>query len=421
MEAGNTTDEFKLHGAKKRPILARTLAAPNPVPGHLRPLPSLPLSLVGMGSPTLLLLVVLLAALLVHAADLYKVLDLHKSASEQDIRKAYKRLSRKYHPDKNKEDGAEEKFVEIAHAYEVLSDSTKRQIYDRHGEEGLRAHEGGQGHHANPFDMFQNFFGGHQAQQQVRRGPTSLSEFEVSLADVYTGASIDFMVKKRILCDHCRGTGAASSDDIHTCGACGGQGVRIVRQQIMPGMFTQSQVQCQECGGRGTVIGRKCPHCDGHKVMDHTQHYTLEVPKGAPEGHEIVFEGEADESPDWEAGDVVLRIRSKKERGGWRRKESGLYWKETISVEEALLGFERNLTHLDEHIVELKRTGVTQPGYVQTIKGEGMPLYQSSEYGDLYVEYNVVLPSEISAETKKCLLLAFHPDSEEGAHAKDEL
>lgn len=130
--------------------------------------------------------------------------------------------------------------------------------------------------------------------------------------------------------------------------------------------------------GRGKVIGRKCPHCDGHKVMDHTQHYTLEVPKGAPEGHEVVFEGEADESPDWEAGDVVLRIRSRKERGGWRRKESGLYWKETISVEEvraracayelvlivfqALLGFERNLTHFDEHIVELKRTGVTQPG-----------------------------------------------------------
>lgn len=219
-------------------------------------------------------------------------------------------------------------------AYEVLSDSTKRQIYDRHGEEGLKAHEGGQGHHANPFDMFQSFFGGGHQSQQVRKGPTSVSEFEVSLADIYSGASIDFMIKKRILCDHCRGTGAASSNDIHTCNACNGQGVRIMRQQIMPGMFTQSQVTCNECGGRGTVIVKKCPHCGGNKVMDHTQHYTLEVPKGAPEAHEVVFEGESDESPDWEAGDVVIRIRSKKERGGWRRKESGLYWKESISVAE---------------------------------------------------------------------------------------
>ncbi|KAI0367784.1 DnaJ-domain-containing protein [Pilatotrama ljubarskyi] len=374
-----------------------------------------------MGSPAFLLLFLLLAALLVHAADLYKVLELSKSASEQDIRKAYKKLSRKYHPDKNKDPGAEEKFVEIAHAYEVLSDPNKRQIYDRYGEEGLKAHEGGQQHYANPFDMFQNFFGGggHHG-QQVRRGPTSVSEFEVSLADIYTGASIDFMVKKRILCDHCRGTGAASSDDIHTCTACNGQGIRIIRQQIMPGMFTQSQVTCNECGGRGKVIGRKCPHCGGNKVMDHTQHYTLEIPKGAPEGHEVVFEGEADESPDWEPGDIVLRIRSKKERGGWRRKESGLYWKETIGIEEALFGFERNLTHLDGHIVPLKRHSVTQPGYVQVIKGEGMPVYGASEYGDLYVEYNVVLPTEISPETKRRLLLALHPDSQ-GAHSKDEL
>ncbi|CDO78181.1 hypothetical protein BN946_scf184797.g7 [Trametes cinnabarina] len=374
-----------------------------------------------MGSPVLFFLVFCLLALFVHAADLYKVLELSKSASEQDIRKAYKRLSRKYHPDKNKDPDAEEKFVEIAHAYEVLSDPTKRQIYDRHGEEGLRAHEGGQQHYANPFDMFQNFFGGGgHHNQQVRRGPSSVSEFEVSLSDIYSGASIDFMVKKRILCDHCRGTGAASSDDIHTCSACGGSGVRIMRQQIMPGMFTQSQVTCNECGGRGKVIGRKCPHCQGNKVMDHTQHYTLEIPRGAPEGHEVVFEGEADESPDWEAGDIVLRIRSKKERGGWRRKESGLYWKETISVEEALLGFERNLTHLDGHIVELKRQGVTQPGYVQTIKGEGMPLFEGTGYGDLYVEYNVVLPTEISPETRKRLLIAFHPETH-GAHSKDEL
>ncbi len=104
--------------------------------------------------------------------------------------------------------------------------------------------------------------------------------------------------------------------------------------QIFPGMFAQSQTTCNECGGRGRVIARKCPHCDGHKVMDHTAHYTLDVTPGMPEGHEVVFEGEGDESPDWEAGDVVLRVRSRKSKGGWRRKETSLYWRETIGIDE---------------------------------------------------------------------------------------
>jgi len=231
-----------------------------------------------------------------------------------------------------------------------------------------------------------------------------VTEFEISLADAYTGNSIDFMIKKKILCDHCRGSGAASDGDVRTCGGCNGSGVKLVRHQIMPGMFAQSQMTCDECQGRGKIIARPCPHCGGGKVIDHTASYTLEVEPGIPEGHEIVFEGEADESPDWEAGDVVLRVRTKKEVGGWRRKEGSLYWRETLGVQEALLGFERNLTHLDGHVVTLKRDGVTQPGFVQQIKGEGMPLFERhKEQGDLFIEYNVVLPTSLSDHTKRAL------------------
>jgi DnaJ-related protein SCJ1 len=361
-------------------------------------------------NPLLTLLALFACAVLISAADLYKVLDLDKSASEHDIKKAYKRLSRRYHPDKNHEPDAESKFVEVAHAYEVLSDSTKKQIYDRHGEEGLKAHEGGQHQYANPFDMFSQFFGGgFHAQQEVRRGPTSVSEFEVSLADTYKGASIDFMIKKRVLCDHCRGSGAATDGDIHSCPECSGSGVRIVKQQIFPGMFAQSQVTCNKCGGRGRVIVRECPACSGQKVLDHTAQFTLDVPRGAPEGHEVVFEGEGDESPDWEPGDVVLRVRSRAEKGGLRRKESSLYWKETIGVDEALLGFTHNFTHLDGHVISLVRKGITQPGFVQTIKGEGMPLFERpTSHGDLFVEYNVVLPTKLSEETRQSLAEAFY-------------
>lgn len=99
-------------------------------------------------------------------------------------------------------------------------------------------------------------------------------------------------------------------------------------------MFAQSQMTCNECNGRGTMIKRNCPHCSGQKVLDHTAHYTLDIHPGIAEGHEIVYEGEADESPDWEAGDIILKVRSKKDKGGWRRKENSLYWKETIGVDE---------------------------------------------------------------------------------------
>ncbi|KZS88124.1 DnaJ-domain-containing protein [Sistotremastrum niveocremeum HHB9708] len=368
------------------------------------------------------LCILLLCALCVQSAsDYYKILGVARTASDADLKKSYKKLSRKYHPDKNKEPGAQEKFVEVARAYEVLSDSTKRQIYDRHGEQGLQQHEaqGGQQAH-NPFDMFSSFFGGggQFQQQQVRRGPTMQSEFEVSLADMYTGNSLDFMIKKRILCDHCRGSGAASDGDIHTCGGCGGSGVKLVKQQ-WGGMTLQTQQTCNECGGRGTVIKKTCPHCRGQKVLDHTAHYTLEVPAGMPEGQEVVFEGEGDESPDWEPGDVVLRVRSGKQKGGWRRKESSLYWREAIGVEEALLGFERNLTHLDGHIVELKRDGVTQPGLVQIIKGEGMPWFENpSMHGDLFVEYTVVLPTSLALDQKRKIADVFR---KRGKGGSDEL
>ncbi|KAF8206442.1 DnaJ-domain-containing protein [Mycena galopus ATCC 62051] len=353
--------------------------------------------------PAFLLAVLLLVLDLACAADLYKILDIHKSASEKDIRHAYKKLSRKYHPDKNTEPGAKTTVG-------VLNLPQKRDIYDRHGEEGLKAHESGQ-HHSNPFDVFSNFFGGGHQQQQTRRGPSSLTEFEVECPTcAYKGASIDFMIKKNILCDHCRGSGAASDGDIHSCSGCGGSGIKMVKQQHedFPWMFAQSQTTCNECGGRGKIIAKKCPHCSGNKVVEHTGHYTLEITPGMPEGHEVVFEGESDESPDWEAGDVVLRVRSRKHKGGWRRKESSLYWRETIGVDEALLGFDRNLTHLDGHVVRLQRKGVTQPG---------MPHFEKPTFGDLFVEYNVVLPIEISPQTRRKLAEAFHA----GGSGHDEL
>jgi len=243
-----------------------------------------------------------------------------------------------------------------------------------------------------------------------------VSEFEVDLADMYKGSHVDFIINKKILCDHCRGSGAApGAGSIKTCTGCNGSGVKIGRTQVFPGMYANTQVTCNDCHGQGKIIAKVCPHCGGHKIVDHAQHYTLDVSRGMPEGHEVVFEGEGDENPDWEAGDVVLRVRSKKQQGGFRRKDTSLYWKESLGIEEALLGFERNITHLDGRTVTLKRSGVTQPGFVQTIRGEGMPVFEGHGFGDMFVEYNVVLPTTVSAAMRKKLVDAFSD------RVKDEL
>ncbi|KAG8834323.1 DnaJ- protein scj1 [Serendipita sp. 399] len=172
-------------------------------------------------------------------------------------------------------------------------------------------------------------------------------------------------------------------------------------------MFATTQTTCPQCSGKGKVVARVCKHCGGEKVIDYTGHYTLEVEKGMPEGHEVVFEGEGDQSAEWEAGDVVLRVRTGKAAGGWRRKESSLYWTETIGVQEALLGFERNITHLDGHQVTISRNGVTQPGFVLALKDEGMPIFEGHGHGDLFVEFNVVLPTILSEDMRKKLEHAF--------------
>ncbi|KAF8753417.1 DnaJ protein [Rhizoctonia solani] len=338
---------------------------------------------------TLLSVFCILVAVVAAGKDFYKVLDVDRGAGDATIKKAYKKLSKKYHPDKNNTPEAKDKFVEISRAYEVLSDSEKRAIYDRHGEDGLKQHEAGK-NAPDPFSMFSNFFGGGH-HEQSRKGPTMLTSLKLAWPTCILG--IMLRIKKRILCDHCRGSGAASDKDIHTCGGCKGQGIKLVKQQVFPGMYAQTQVTCNECGGRGKVIKKLCPHCQGHKVMDHTAEYTLDVTPGMPEGHEVVFEGEGDESPEYEAGDIVLR---------------------------ALLGFERNVTHLDGHIVTLKRNGTTQPGHVQTVEGEGMPIFEGSGHGDLFVTYNVVLPTSLNDTLKQKLYEAFTGPTASASSDEDE-
>ncbi|KAI9927614.1 DnaJ- protein scj1 [Aspergillus wentii] len=371
-----------------------------------------------------------LLPLVLAAEDYYKVLGLDKSASEKDVKRAYRNLSKKFHPDKNPgDDAARDRFVEIADAYDVLSTPATRKIYDQYGHDGIEQHrQGGQaGRPANdPFDLFSRFFGGggHFGHAPGhRRGPDMEMRVGVPLRDFYTGRDIQFVLEKQQICDTCEGTGSADREVV-TCNQCGGRGMVIRKHMLAPGMFQQVQMACDKCGGQGKQIKKPCPVCHGQRVVRKDVDTFATIEPGMDKGTRIVFENEADENPDWIAGDLVLVLEEKEPEIAeseeqrtdgtfFRRKGRDLFWKEALSLREAWMGeWTRNVTHLDGHVVQLsrKRGQVVQPLSVETVKGEGMPFWsenpvhgheENQEPGNLYVEYTVVLPDQMESGMEK--------------------
>jgi DnaJ-related protein SCJ1 len=378
----------------------------------------------------LLPLVALFTVCLATTEDLYKILGLDKSCDDRDLKKAYKTLSKKYHPDKAS--GDEKKFLDVAEAYEALSDPTTRKIYDQYGHDGLANHKrggGGGGHAHDPFNLFSRFFGGGGhfgggGGSGVRRGPDMDVRLNVPLRDFYNGRDMEFTLEKQQICDDCDGSGSEDGQ-VDICSKCGGRGAVVQKHMLAPGIYQQVQMHCDQCNGQGKTIKHKCKVCGGNKVVRKPVTLTASLERGIPRGHRLVFENEADEHPDHVAGNLNVYVMesepqlneedsSRNDGTFFRRKDQDLYWKEVLSLREAWMGdWTRNITHMDGHVVQLsrKRGEVVQPGQVDTIKAEGMPTYQSGhvhehdhdadEFGKLYVEYVVVLPDQTESGMEK--------------------
>lgn len=333
--------------------------------------------------------------------EYYQILEVPRNASPTDIKSSFRRLSKKYHPDLNKEKGAAEKFSKVTEAYEVLGDEAKRKKYDMYGKEGLKDMGG---HHGDPFDIFSQFFGGGgggRFRQEEEKAPPVRVKLHVSLEDVYNGREIPWVIFKKTTCFHCRGSGADSPDDVRNCEMCQGRGVYIQRIQVAPGFIQQMQGTCPKCNGKGKIVTSTCHVCKGKKLVDDMDKFNIVIEKGAHPGVQMTAKNQGDDYVDKLASDIVFEVKEKPHPFFTRVNTHDLKAKVNITLKEALLGFTKKIRHLDNHEVLITRREVTQPGQQIFIENEGLPVKNSiGDHGKLIVEFAVTLPSPLSDKQK---------------------
>ncbi|CAN6848964.1 unnamed protein product [Brassica oleracea var. botrytis] len=342
----------------------------------------------------------------------YEILGVPKTASPEDLKKAYKKAAIKNHPDKG---GDPEKFKELAQAYEVLSDPEKREIYDQYGEDALKEGMGGGGGGHDPFDIFSSFFGGGGGHpfgggssrgRRQRRGEDVVHPLKVSLEDLYLGTTKKLSLSRKALCSKCNGKGSKSGASM-TCGGCQGSGMKVSIRQIGPGMIQQMQHPCHDCKGTGETINDRdrCPQCKGEKVVSEKKVLEVAVEKGMQHSQKITFRGQADEAPDTVTGDIVFVIQQK-EHSTFKRKGDDLFVEHTLSLTEALCGFQFVLTHLDTRQLLIKSNPgeVVKPDSYRAISDEGMPIHQRPFMkGKLYIHFTVEFPDSLNPDQTKAI------------------
>ncbi|GMM27817.1 Scj1 protein [Martiniozyma asiatica (nom. inval.)] len=355
-----------------------------------------------MKSLSFILLLTAFFSFVIAGKDFYAVLGVSKNANEKEIKNAYRQLSKKYHPDKNSDESAQSKFIEIGEAYEVLMDSEKRSIYDRFGSDALNGGQQQQHGGGDPFgSMFSNFFnggnpGGFQQQRQHPKAQPLIQQVALSLFDFYNGRNVDILIKVVDICENCSGSGSRDGK-VHNCSDCRGKGRISKKQQLAPGMFQQFEIPCQKCAGKGKVIKNKCGICHGKGAHEVEKIVNLHVNPGDQVGKNTILQNEGSKAPGIDAGDVIFQlVESNDSNFGYWRIGQNLYRTEVLSLKEALGGgWTKEIQFFDEYqpTINLHRNEgvIVTPGEVEIIKGKGMP-NGYDEYGDLYVEYKVVFP-----------------------------
>jgi molecular chaperone DnaJ len=340
--------------------------------------------------------------------DYYKVLDLARNASEAEIKKSYRRLAMKYHPDRNPGDhGAEEKFKEAKEAYEVLSETQKRAVYDQYGHAGVEAsrnaHSGASGTEAfsDIFgDVFGDIFGGARrggSGPQVFRGADLRYEVELDLAEAVFGRSIEIDVNKFVECEICRGSGAAKGSTPSTCETCSGSG----QVRISQGFFTLQQT-CPHCRGSGRIVRNPCDQCLGQGRIRRSKKLSVKIPPGVDTGDRVRLAGEGEAGRNGgPSGDLYAEVRVR-DHAIFERDGTHLSCEVPIGFTTATLGGSVEVPTLDGHVV-LKIPAETQSGRVFRLREKGVKSVRGPARGDLFCRVVVETPVHLSNEQRELL------------------
>ena len=353
-------------------------------------------------------------------ADYYQILGINKQATENEIKKAYRKQALKYHPDRNPNNPeAEKKFKEVSEAYEVLSDANKKQIYDQYGEEGLKA-QGGFGGGSHGFSsmeealrtfmgafgggggnesIFDSFFGSSsQSSYQARKGASKKISVELTYEEAAKGITKEALISRFVNCKKCSGSGAKSKNSIITCPTCQGAG-QVFQSR---GFFSMSST-CPDCHGAGKIIKEPCPECYGRGQVKEKEKVKIQLPAGVDDGMRLKMSGYGDAgSPGGSFGDLYVYIHLKP-HDTFTREEDDVYVNLPITFTEAALGTKKDIPTLDGTLVRISIPDGTQNGKVLKIRSKGFANVHGGAKGDLLVKITVETPVKLSTKQKKML------------------
>ncbi|GHO88941.1 molecular chaperone DnaJ [Dictyobacter formicarum] len=343
--------------------------------------------------------------------DYYEVLGVSRSASDDEIKKAFRRLAKQYHPDANKEQGAEARFIEINEAYEVLSDQQKRTAYDRYGHAGVGSGAGGAagfdnfGGFSNLNDIFETFFAGSTGGQRrsgPQRGADLRYELTISFEEAVFGCQKEIELPRWETCSTCRGNGAQPGTSTQRCPSCQGSGeIRRVQQSIF-GQFV-NVTMCERCRGEGRIITTPCEKCRGQGRVRNNRRVVVNIPAGVDDGINVRVTGEGEVSARGGTPGNLYVVLTVKPHEFFKRQGNDIIYELPISFTQAALGDEVEVPTVDGKSTMLKIPAGTQSNRSFRLKGMGVPVVHSSARGDQHVIVKVVTPTNLTAEQRQLL------------------